>query len=98
MEKAEQETIVTINQADRDEGYFTFGTSYRPHWERLVKRMGGQEKLIEVRESKSTTGEITWRQARVPIVYLHPSLAIRTEKSTLPRRVLPQEHHFKRGA
>lgn len=40
MEACERETIICINDADLQDGYFSFGTSKRNHYERLKKKVG----------------------------------------------------------
>lgn len=67
--KAEQETILTYNRADRANGYFSFGTSQKSDFNRLCRRVGGQSNLIKVKVSRGTQGQPTWWEARVPIKY-----------------------------
>ncbi len=68
MSSAEQETIICINMADREAGYFIFGTSRKCDYEKLVRRTGGE--LVEERRSVGPDGAVTWWQCRVPIRFL----------------------------
>ena len=69
MGNPETETMITINQADRDEGFFRVGTSYRPHYEKILKRIGGADHLVEIKTS-STKERDTWWELKIPIKYL----------------------------
>lgn len=68
MEKCERETIIRINRADSEEGYFTFDTSYKPDYERLLRRIGGKENALSVKSTRDIRGENSWI-VRVPICY-----------------------------
>ena len=63
MEKEERETIILINIADKDDGYFRFYTTERNEYERLVKKVGGKDHLIHVDEDRgwSCGGAKVWR-------------------------------------
>lgn len=52
MEKCERETLIRINRADSEEGFFTFDTSWKPDFDRMIKRIGGIQNAISI---KSTT-------------------------------------------
>lgn len=68
MERSEQDTVIVINQADRREGYFTFSTTYRPHWQKLLKRVG-RANLVITRETPLSDPYPSY-QAQVPYAYL----------------------------
>lgn len=70
MGKSERETVVIINLADLEDGYFSFGTSESSHFKRLCKRIGGESALIEVRYDKDRRGIVRWWQCRVPAQFL----------------------------
>jgi hypothetical protein len=73
MALEEQETMITINQADKKEGFFKYATSRKCDYEKLLRRVKGKENLIEVNESKNREGEITFYTCKVPLKYLSPS-------------------------
>lgn len=60
MTKAETETVIIINEADREEGFFTFGTSNEAHVRKVRKRIK-PDFILDCKESKNSKGEITWR-------------------------------------
>lgn len=68
MGLAEQETIININMAEREAGYFSFGTSRKSEYERLLRRTGGE--LLDERRSVGPDGSVTWWQCKVPIKFL----------------------------
>lgn len=91
MERAENETLICINDADRDEGFFRFGTSKRMDYERLVRRVGVVPCTLSKRADDPTT--ITWWECKVPIRFLNKTTwAIRTPKAA------PKNAFMKKGA
>src|SRR5512135_2842214 len=74
MLKCEHETHLLLNDADKEEGFFRFGTTKPEHFTRLIRRIGGKEKLLECRESKEKgTGRTIEWICKVPIEYSNPT-------------------------
>lgn len=69
MEINEQETIILINRGNIKDGYFRFSTSLTADWNRLLKRVGGEDQLSEVRLT-TQSGRVTSYTARVPAKFL----------------------------
>lgn len=79
--KAENETIICINDADVEEGFFSFSTSKRNHFARLIKKIGGEQNLIELKEMREKLGKVTEWKAKVPIEFLSKThFGIRSRK------------------
>jgi hypothetical protein len=68
--RSERETLLIFNQDDLDRGFFRFGTSQKSAFDRLCRRVGGIERLIDVTFSRNKKGETTWWEAHVPVKYL----------------------------
>lgn len=51
------------------EGFFRFGTSYRLDFEKLCKRLGGIENIMEVKESKNSDGKTVFWECKVSTKY-----------------------------
>src|SRR5262245_27480374 len=68
MSNSERETVICLNDADADEGYFSFWTSEPAHFRRLCRRIGGREKLIACQSSVRDGHEASW-DCRVPIEF-----------------------------
>lgn len=67
MEKAERETIIHINEADKANGFFRFGTSERHVWNKILKRVGEANlRVTSVNDDDSQR----WYSAHIPIKYL----------------------------
>ena len=64
MERHERETVITINVADLDAGYFLFGTTEKCLFNRLCKRVG-KSNLMNIEESQR------WFECRVPKEFLN---------------------------
>lgn len=80
MENCERETIICLNDADKLDGYFVFGTSIKAHWDKVVRRVGGLSSLMEVRMDQGPAGDIRYWSCRVPIEFLDPYLGVRGKK------------------
>lgn len=72
MSTSDIETIILINEADRREGYFRFGTSNPAHNRKLLRRVGD----IRPKISKSA-GEPVWWEYKLPIKLLSSTFGIR---------------------
>lgn len=84
MEASKHETIILINDAEAKEGYFRFSTSKLASYTRLLKRIGGEAKLLDLQTQSDGRTIVGW-QCRVPIEFLSKrSWAIRP-KSTVKR-------------
>lgn len=83
----EQETHILINKADLREGYFRFTTSSAVDFKRLVNRIGGESKLLELTVHGKTDEEtgkkhITEWIAKVPAEYISlTTFGIRIKRS-----------------
>ena len=66
FEKAERETLIRFNDADMEEGYFSFTTNKPQHWRALQKRVG--KNIIEVKENKIDGRPSSW-DVKVPSRY-----------------------------
>jgi hypothetical protein len=73
MDRSEKETLIIVNRADLDEGFFIFGTSQKTHFQKLCKRVRGRDKLIDVKHTKSRDGKSVWWECRVPCEFLSRS-------------------------
>lgn len=51
METSEHETIILLNQGDLAEGYFWFSTTKESIFNKLCNRIGGKDKILEVKVS-----------------------------------------------
>lgn len=89
MAKSQNETIININEGDREEGYFWIGTSKRSHAERVFRRIGGQQNALKVELSKSGN-EVTWWSIKLPIKYLSKSTFGIRRHSDRPKRAAPK--------
>ncbi len=69
--RKELETHILINQADRDDGYFTVYTSHRPHYDKLCKRVG-KANFVSLREIKESGRVVAW-DIKIPYAYLSPA-------------------------
>jgi len=65
---AEMETLILINRQDSKDGFFTFSTTNRNDYERLIRRIGGVGELISLDVSKSRGRVVQWI-AKVPIKF-----------------------------
>ena len=80
----EIETQININQADMRDGYFSFGTSHKPHWNMILKRVG-EENLVDIKNS------LDWWSAKVPKKYLSLThLGIKSNASIQSGRFTPK--------
>lgn len=70
MEKSEKETVMILNRADLDDGFFIFGTSQKSHFQKLCKRIKGRDKLLDVKHTKSQDGKSGWWECLVPSKFL----------------------------
>jgi len=66
----ENETIVLLNDGDRAEGFFQFGTSKALHYQKLLKRIGGEAELISLKVDVNADGSPRWWQCKVPVKFL----------------------------
>lgn len=69
MALSETETIILINAQDLKEGFFRFGTSKHSHFEKLCRRIGGEENLVAVEREGLANNTAYWN-CRVPKSYL----------------------------
>lgn len=70
MSDAETETVITINREDLKSGFFTVWTSDRLVFDRLVRRVGGREKIKFLRIGRANGRERSW-DMEVPVEYLN---------------------------
>jgi hypothetical protein len=89
----DEETIILLNQEEMREGYFTFGTSVPREYKRLIKRIGGVNKLKSLNLSKTPSGVVTWYDCKVPIEYY-----FRNTFAIGKRRVIDSPTHGFRNA
>ena len=68
MNREEQETHIVMNKADAAEGYFRFSTTVKSDYLRLIKRIGGQDKLINLKMATKDADPVEWI-CKVPIAY-----------------------------
>lgn len=69
MEDSEKETIIVVNESDRQEGFFRFGTSNISDFKKL-QRLLRQESAIIVKRSLTPKGKVSYWDVKVPIKYL----------------------------
>lgn len=81
MNDKELETIIIINNEDKKQGYFSFGTAKANDYKKLLKKIGGVEFLREKPKLTFQGTKITWFQCKVPIIFLSPSFGIRKRKN-----------------
>lgn len=86
MSTSDIETIILINEADRREGYFSFGTSNPAHNRKLLRRVGDG---FAPKISKGPGGFVTWWQYRLPIKLLSSTFGIRKASPTRKVRGKP---------
>lgn len=67
--KDEDETILILNEGDKKEGFFRFSTTKFIDFERLCRRVGGVENLLEVRTSTEGKRVISW-VCKVPFKFI----------------------------
>lgn len=90
LTKAEQETIININRADLDDGFFSFYTSYHRDFERLCRRIGGEENLLDLKLSLDPDGAPWGWNVKVPKeFYSRVNFGIRTPRKQ--RSILSSE-------
>jgi hypothetical protein len=64
------ETIILINDEDRKEGFFTVSTSKITDFQKLCRRIGGEDKLISL-ETCTQARKITEWICKVPIEFFN---------------------------
>jgi hypothetical protein len=70
MEDCELETHISWTKADLEAGFFFFYTSRRPHFERLLRKIGGKKNLLECTEQITAKGAFLGALCKVPAQYL----------------------------
>jgi len=66
---SDNETIILINDADVALGFFRWSTTKPKQFAKLCKRIGGEEKLLEIKLSHQGNKITSW-VCKVPIEYL----------------------------
>jgi hypothetical protein len=66
------ETIILLNEEDRKEGFFVFSTSKAVDYQRLIRRIGGEENLIDTQVSTQGKKVVEWI-CKVPIEFISKS-------------------------
>lgn len=90
MEKCERETLILINQADKEEGFFIFSTTYRPDYQRFCRKVP-KDKFLDYRETKESGRVVGW-EVKVPYAYLRPaSFGIGRPVNSRPKLTLKQK-------
>jgi hypothetical protein len=70
MALADTETVICLNREDMASGYFSIWTSERPIFDRLCRRIGGRDKLLECKVGIRAGKEGSW-DCQVPIAYFN---------------------------
>jgi len=65
----ENETIILINDGDVAQGFFRWSTTKPKQFAKLCKRVGGEERLLEVKLSHHGARITSWT-CKVPVEYL----------------------------
>lgn len=73
METCERETIICINEADRQDGWFSFGTSDQRALGKMLKKIGGEQNLFCPIKTSTQDGKIVYWSCQVPVKYLSKS-------------------------
>lgn len=63
---SDMEMILLVNDGDMAEGYFRVSTTKEATFNRLCKRIGGKDKLLELKESKSSEGKTVCWNMKLP--------------------------------
>ena len=71
MELAEMETTILLNSGDMADLFFIFRTTDRHAFNRLVKRIGGADNLIEIETEKDADGTAWSWDCKVPVKYFN---------------------------
>ena len=82
------ETIILLNDDDAKDGFFTVSTSKQKHFEKICRRIGGQQNLLSL-ETSTHNGKITEWIAKVPAEFISAtSFAIgkRTKRHMSPEQ------------
>lgn len=66
---SDNETIILINDSDVANGFFRWSTSKPKQFSKLCKRIGGEDKLLEVKLSHQGSKITSW-VCKVPVEYL----------------------------
>jgi len=99
MELAEKETIILINQADKAQGFFSFGTSEESHFKRMCKIVGDKNILSIKLSTNPTTKKVSWWDVKVNIQCLNEgnwgisrlsNLSKRLTANSSPRKDCPK--------
>jgi hypothetical protein len=97
MEKSEKETLVSWTQQDLEEGFFWFYTSLEHHYQRLIKRVGGKQNLLEVRLEVAGKGGFGGANCKVPAEYLSETTFSIRKPLTEARKLKLKELGLARG-
>lgn len=68
----EDETVIVINEADKREGFFRWSTTKASDFTKLIRRVGGAEKLLDVKTHTHGKRVTSW-VCQVPIEFLSRS-------------------------
>lgn len=69
MSILDQETIILINENDWKEGFFCFSTTRLNHYNRLIRLIGGHDKLRSFKTNSQGGRVIEWL-CQVPIEFI----------------------------
>lgn len=69
MALEEQETVMVANRSDMQAGFFRFSTTRESDYRKLIKKIGGEDKLFSV-QKQMLSGKVTAWNCRVPVTFL----------------------------
>ena len=71
MNKSDRESVICINEQDRIDGWFNFWTTEKTVFNKLCKKIGGENNLISVKKSHRSYDCVVpirfWSKARIGI-------------------------------
>ena len=70
MSDAETETVITLNREDLKLGFFTVWTADRLVFDRLMRRIGGRDKIKFLRIGRANGRERSW-DMEIPVEFLN---------------------------
>ena len=81
-EHLDNETMILINSSDVAKGYFIFGTTKQSDFNKLIKRIGGQSNLIEVKTTRNKNKVVYW-SVKLPVsLYSKVSFGVKKKNGT----------------
>jgi hypothetical protein len=90
---SDNETIILINDSDVAEGFFRWSTSKPKQFTKLCKRIGGEDKLLEVKLTNHGSKITSWA-CKVPVEYLSKrNWSIGPKRKASARSFMPVRKH-----